>query len=833
MASKASVNPLSYESGTGQSTLLATWSWNKKSETEKYNYQWQYKPGGKNGWLLDNEGSINSSSGTPLKTTCGVKDNAIVYRFRVKPIAKKHKVKQTKKVNGKKKTVTVEQSYWKADWSTWKEIDISNQKPDTPPNPSYEFNNNNTKLVAYVDGLPTSGVNKPTTVIFELYNVTNSITANKLEGKVTSSGRASVTFELTRGKKYRISCRSKDAQGNKSPYTDKIPYSPSVITALPSTPSKIKTLKCIRVGDDKQIEIDFDKPDSTVTSYVLEYTKNQRYFDVNQSEVHSIELDASTGRSYIITLVGSGGLEDGHTWYFRLKAKNGTGDSEWTPKPYPSLTIGERPEAPTTWALTSTVITGENATLNWVHNTVDGSRETYAQIKLIVDGVVQPTITIENKRPSDVTIGSYVLNTSSYMNGANIEWQIRTKGIYPDYGEWSASRTLTIVAQPTLEFSISEENNWHWDLLNFNSGSIFSTEGTLGEDVDTITKYPFYISALAGPNTQKVLRWYVSIISDDDSHESYNEDGTLKTVNKGDIVYSKHFDDDDDNRLFLTISPSDVILDNNCSYVANVRAIMNTGLSVEESKTITLALEDDEVDIYASIEIDEDFAASYITPYAIAPEDENQEYLSNLYFSIYRINFDGTFTEILSKIDSKFHITAIDLHPALDKARYRVVATSKETGKITYEDFSEIIGDIDIIVQWNERKKDDFVAAENGDATDESIVSGEFLRLPWNIDTSESHAKDNTLVEYIGREHPVAYYGTQLGETAVWNTDVDKNDSETIYALRRLAIYQGDVYVREPSGVGYWAQVTVSMSNTHKELIIPITLSITRVEGGA
>ena len=42
----------------------------------------------------------------------------------------------------------------------------------------------------------------------------------------------------------------------------------------------------------------------------------------------------------------------------------------------------------------------------------------------------------------------------------------------------------------------------------------------------------------------------------------------------------------------------------------------------------------------------------------------------------------------------------------------------------------------------------------------------------------------------------------------------------------------GDVYVREPSGSGYWANVSVSFSQTHCETVIPVTLNITRVEGG-
>lgn len=828
MASKASKVTVSYESGTSQSSLLATWSWSKKN-TKQYNYQWQYAGG--SGWLLDNEGSINATSGIPLKSTCSIKSQATKYRFRIKPIAKTHTVKKTKKVKGKKKTTTSEVPYWTADWSTWKEINLSKQKPEKPSNPSYTFTNNNTKLVVSVENINTAGVNAAKKIGFELYNITDKIVVSYKEGSVSAGGRAAYTFTLTRGKRYKVRCLAIDAQGQKSGYTDRVPYSPDYITALPSAPSGIKTLRLVRVGEDKQVEIDFDKPDSTITSYELQYTKNQRYFDTTIGEVQSQELDASTGRSYIITLVGSQGLEDGNTWYFRLRAKNETGNSGWTN--IVSLTIGEKPEPPTTWALAATVITGEDASFYWVHNTVDGSKETSARLKLIINGIEQPIITINNTRDTDETIGQYVLNTVGYINGATIEWQVQTKGIYEKYSDWSVLRTLNIVSQPTLEFGISQENNWYWDLLNFNDGDIFSTEGMIGEETNTITEYPFYISALAGPNTQRVLRWYVSIVSDDESHESFNEDGTFKVVNKGDVVYSKHFDGDDDNRLFLPISAADIILDNNCSYAVNVRAVVDSGLYIEDTKTITISLADDDIDIYASIEIDDDFAAAFITPHAVDPEDEVETPLTDLYFSIYRINFDGTFTEILTRMDSALNLTAIDLHPALDRARYRIVSISKFTGKITYEDFSEEVGDTDIIIQWGNYKKDNFIIDDSGDATDEPIVSGEFLRLPWNIDTSEAHAKDNALIEYIGREHPVSYYGTQLGETATWNSDVDKEDTDTIYALRRLAVYQGDVYAREPSGVGYWAQIAVSMTNTHAELVIPVTLSITRVEGGA
>ena len=88
------------------------------------------------------------------------------------------------------------------------------------------------------------------------------------------------------------------------------------------------------------------------------------------------------------------------------------------------------------------------------------------------------------------------------------------------------------------------------------------------------------------------------------------------------------------------------------------------------------------------------------------------------------------------------------------------------------------------------------------------------------------------MIEYIGRRHPVSYYGTQVGQKATWSSDIPKSDKETIYALRRLAVYLGNVYVREPNGAGYWAHIEVSFSIDYDSMVVPVSLSIVRVEGG-
>ncbi len=202
--------------------------------------------------------------------------------------------------------------------------------------------------------------------------------------------------------------------------------------------------------------------------------------------------------------------------------------------------------------------------------------------------------------------------------------------------------------------------------------------------------------------------------------------------------------------------------------------------------------------------------------------------------SVYRIECDGRFVEIGKGLPATGDMFVTDPHPSLNFARYRIVATSVSTGSVSYADLDPYPTNIySIVIQWDERW-DSFQPSRNDylDEPSEPAHTGSMLELPGNIDIDESNTKDVELVEYIGRSHPVTYYGTQLGVEQTWKAEIDKQDIDTLYALRKLSIWMGDVYVREPSGNGYWANISVSFSQTHKEPSVPVTLKVTRVEGG-
>ena len=208
----------------------------------------------------------------------------------------------------------------------------------------------------------------------------------------------------------------------------------------------------------------------------------------------------------------------------------------------------------------------------------------------------------------------------------------------------------------------------------------------------------------------------------------------------------------------------------------------------------------------------------------------------NITLNVYRREPNGKYITIIEGIDNTLQssddsITVRDPHPSFNTCIYRIVSVNTETGGVGYFDIVESLPESSVVIQWNEKWSDEILddaIVEDG----AEIFEGSILELPANIKLSDQNSNDVDLVSYIGRERPVAYYGTQKGESLTINCEFDKEDEDTLTMLRRLMVYSGDVYVREPSGLGYWANISVSYSREYKQLTIPVTLNVKPVEGG-
>lgn len=701
------------------------------------------------------------------QSTYSIPANATKVRFRVKPISTK---KKTKTKSGKEK----ETAYWTADWSTEKIHKVQNP-PATPSIPSVSIENY--KLTMSVDGTDVTGTGS----YIEFQIVKNDIKTVKTQKVDIRTNHASYEYKVDAGAEYKVRCRAikGDLESEWSAYSSNVD----------SGPSASKGIKKIKALSKSSVSVTWHEV-SKADSYDVQYTTDKRYFDTSNEE-RSITVKGTTAN---VT-----GLTIGQEYFFRVRAVKGDQTSAWTD--IESIILGDKPAAPTTWSSTSTAIVGEPLNLYWMHNSSDGSKWTKAELELIIDKQITTINNFKNNTAEDEADAAivYSFDTSIYTEGTKIEWRARTAGITGEWSDWSILRTVDTYAQPSVEVYLPE------------------TE---------LTSFPLMIHAMIGQQTnQKPIGYHISVLANE-SYESVDDLGNPTIVNTGSAVYEKYFDIAD-VALSLYLSAGDINLENNINYTVVCTASMDSGLIAEDSSGFKVAWTDVEYSPNAEISIDPDSLTASILPYC---EDEEGAIIQNIRMSVYRREYDGSFTELATDLVPGTTIT--DPHPALDYARYRIVAVTTSTGAVSYYDMpGVVVGETSVIIQWDEDWSEFNVSSD--DPMEQPPWSGSLLKLPYNIDVSEKPTKDVELVEYIGRRHPVSYYGTQIGESTSWSVAIEKDDEETIYALRRLAIYVGDVYVREPSGVGYWATINVSFSQTHNELTIPVTLDITRVEGGA
>ena len=769
---------LQSEDTTGRAMYLA-WSYSR-SHVKNYKVRWSYYADSL--WQIGTETETTSAESAYCTDTYSAPTNASKVKVKVLAISSTYK---DSKGN--------EQKYWTdTPWSAEKIYDFSENPPYPPSVPSIEIKD--FTLTASINNIDAKELNADS-VEFEIIK-DNSSSLGTYTAKInTVSNYVSYKHTVDAGAEYKVRARCK--KGTKiSGWTD---FSENVGTK-PSVPAAITTCKANNYSSNEITAYLEWTTVNNAETYDIEYTTNKNYFDGsdNTSTVTGIEFT-----HYEIT-----SLELGKEYFFRVRAVNQNGQSDWSE--IKSAVLGTTPIAPTTWSSTTVAIVGEPLNLYWVHNSEDNSSQTYAELRLYVDDVLQtPDITIKNttdENEKDKT-SVYQLDTSKYPEGSKIKWQVRTAGVTKVYGEWSIQRVIDIYAKPTLALSVTT-----------------SPEGT-GDIIDILTSFPFYIYALAGPKTQAPIGYQLKVTANE-YYETVDDTGMTKMVNKGEDIYSKHFDTS--NALIVEMSADNINIEANIEYTITCSVTMNSGLTAETSHNFTSEWTDTSYNINADVTIDKETLTALISPFC---EDENGSLVEDITLSVYRREFDGTLKEIAKNIPNTNGVTVSDPHPALDYARYRIVGKTISTGTVSYHDLPGVkVGCTAAIIQWNEEWS--VFDASDEYSTEKPPWSGSMLKLPYNIDVSDSHSIDSELVSYAGRKHPVAYYGTQLGETSSWNVEIPKDDKDTLYAIRRLSIWTNDVYVREPSGSGYWANISVSYSQTHKEVTIPISINITRVEGG-
>lgn len=488
------------------------------------------------------------------------------------------------------------------------------------------------------------------------------------------------------------------------------------------------------------------------------------------------------------------------TWYFSMRLKSDSGYSDVSDTE--SVLVGTTADAPTpTFQSGGTVEQGKTVRLSWIHNDADNSQQTKCRL-MVTRSDTGSTQTID----VDGANGYYDYDTTGIASGTEVAWGVCTAGANGVLGEYCESQTFDVYARPNLSVTLTD-------------GAGKAVSGTL-------STLPLTIDASSGDTSQDVVEWTVTATLAE-SCTITDVYGDEMPLSAGTEVFRERIVEGDDEygseTMQMEITALDADWPSAASVSLEISALMSCGLLANPA-TVVFG-----TDFASSADV---AVSAMVTPGSawtaeIRPEarDADGNLSTGHTLAVYRIDDDG-YTEIASGIANDQPVL-IDDYPNFGRCTYRIVANDTATDQMTSTDAYVEIDEASILIQWGEPS----IYAENGTV---EAISANYLQLPYNIKISEKRAKDVALKQYIGREHEVAYYGTIITQSGSWQADISvADDGFALDQLRALGSYMGDVYVREPTGTGYWATVDVDgIDSAYNSALQNVSLSVTRVENG-
>jgi hypothetical protein len=133
----------------------------------------------------------------------------------------------------------------------------------------------------------------------------------------------------------------------------------------------------------------------------------------------------------------------GGTFYYRVRNVRGALVSAWSATSNAVITIAP-PAAPTLVA-PGAIVKKSDATVvfEWLHNPIDGSAQTSAELRYSTDGTTWTTKAISGDAQTYTLANSFAVN-------ASVTWQARTKGAHADFSPWSTAGAFSVLQVPQV-----------------------------------------------------------------------------------------------------------------------------------------------------------------------------------------------------------------------------------------------------------------------------------------------------------------------------------------------------------------------------------------------
>ncbi len=535
-------------------------------------------------------------------------------------------------------------------------------------------------------------------------------------------------------------------------------------------------------------------------SYQVQYTDDSRAFADNIFDsISEATLEESAGTSHVLTISG---LEEGTEYWCRVRWRGESAASNWASFPKATTPLSdetrEQLEAPTPTTTLLSYMLDEEVPLSWVHNSGEDTAQTDWQVQL--GGSVSRTINSTQATKGD---SATMLDLSSLGigDGSNVTWRVRTQGAWAGYwSPWSKTQAFSVYSRPVA---------------------------TIGMSQNPVTTFPFSIDVNAVsqgggtlPIGNRPLTCSVTISPTEDV-ETPQPDGSSRVVSAGEPVWSGYYDTssyyEDGEGWSIPVYASDVSLVATAGYRVSATVSTMQGMRCEAAGTFSCEWDGEVPAPRATVVFDAGALACRISPWAeefIGFDPVTGEMMfelaEGLVLSVFRVNADGTTEPIASGIENDGDTWVEDPHCSFGTCTYRIVATDPETGAQGSDEYSVATPYKRVVVEFG----------------------SETVELRFNLEWTEEHKPDVEYLAFHGRSNPVAHWGTQTGQSFKIHGSLAKGtDAITLAKLRLLANYRGACYVREPTGIAWWASVIpTQMSGAYRTAEQRVELDIVRLE---
>lgn len=192
---------------------------------------------------------------------------------------------------------------------------------------------------------------------------------------------------------------------------------------------------------------------------------------------------------------------------------------------------------------------------------------------------------------------------------------------------------------------------------------------------------------------------------------------------------------------------------------------------------------------------------------------------------VWRRDPNGELLLMADALENTGQVEVVDSYPYFGETTYRVAARTTG-GLVGYTD-TVLSTEHDAIVIQYASSINTYGGGDDGVQSDDG-----FIEVPYDVSVDETYEPDVSLVEYIGNNEPTAYYGTQRGASvSSTGSYIRVTDADEIQKLRNFSGALKPAYYRDPSGLGFWAQIDVAFSTSYDTRKVVADLSVTRILG--